>query len=106
MAQSDDIARLTYVIMRMHQGPQGLGLPLVRRNGWLHNWGLVAKAVGATPDQVQMWLQGEATPPTGQALALLTHLYENADNTRHGPPPFSAKGDGRPFAGVNGNGAA
>jgi hypothetical protein len=69
VSQTDDIARVTRELWRLN-----LTAGFQRRMGWEHGLGRVAKAAGATEEQVQSWLDGSAMPTTAQALAVLDTL--------------------------------
>jgi hypothetical protein len=85
VALADQVARIAFILTRMHAGPHGLARSLVNQWEPGPQRTLIAKACGATPEQVEMWLDGRAVPPPTQALALITALYETADPNRHGP---------------------
>lgn len=78
MALADDVARLTSILVRQHQGGQAAAL---RRSVYGsvdrdHGLSLVAKVCGTSPSVVQAWEDGAASPTTQQGLAWLAHLYE------------------------------
>lgn len=69
MALGDDVARLTREVWRLN-----MALGWQQRLGWAGDVGMLAKAAGATPGQVQSWMGGQAAPTTQQALAVLDAL--------------------------------
>lgn len=86
MPLTDDIARLTAIQVRQHQGAMGLAERLRATAGL--DVGVIAKACGCKPSQVVCWERGEARPTTAQALAWLSVLYDHASGSgpQHGLP--------------------
>lgn len=82
MAQSDDIARLTEILVRSHQGSSGKAARLRQASGLSASE--IGKACGASPDQIYSWESGVSQPTTGQALAWLSVVYEHL-------PPSAAR---------------
>lgn len=79
---TDDIARLTSIVARMHQGGtlDGRGAQL-RRSGRLEV-SQIAALCGTTPAAVYAWENGALVPSTGEALAWLDMLYSANDAAR------------------------
>ena len=76
MAQADDIQRLTEIVVRLFQGGRARELRRAAYGPGDAGLGFVAKASGATPDQVRLWETGELMPPTNQALTWLKALHD------------------------------
>ena len=75
MAQSDDIATLAEVLVRMHQ--RGGQAASIRQQRGL-NASAVGKACGVTASQIVTWESGTAQPTTAQALQWLRTLHQLA----------------------------
>lgn len=75
MAQSDDIARLTEILVRSHQGTNGKAARLRQMSGLSASE--VGKAAGASPEQIYSWETGTSQPTTAQGLAWLAVVYEH-----------------------------
>lgn len=73
--QSDDIAALTQLVTRVLTVH---GLAEQTRLATGVSLSELAKASGATPEAVGMWLTGRATPTQRQAIAAFGLLYERA----------------------------
>ena len=73
--QSDDIASLTQLVTRV-LAVHGLAEATRMQAGV--SLSELAKASGATPEQVGMWIAGKATPTTRQSLAAVGELYARA----------------------------
>ena len=73
--QSDDIAALTLLVTRV-LAVHGLAEATRMQAGV--SLSELAKASGATPEQVGMWIAGKATPTTRQSLAAFSELYARA----------------------------
>lgn len=70
MAVTDDIARTVRELWRLN-----MAFGFQQRMGYSgETMGLLAKAAGATPAQVQAWIAGTVQPTTSQALAVLDAL--------------------------------
>ena len=72
--RSDDIERLTAILVRMHQrGGQAAFLRQASGFSVSH----IAKLCGASPESVYAWESGILQPTTGQALAWLHALQHS-----------------------------
>ena len=73
--QSDDIARLTEILVLEHV-QMGLANRLTTVLQMRDQLGHVAKACGVTVEQLDSWRHGWTKPTTQQGLAWLLALYE------------------------------
>jgi transcriptional regulator with XRE-family HTH domain len=80
---NDDVARLTAIVTRQHQG--GLAERMRQSRGLSASE--VGKACGTSPEVIGAWERGLAMPTTGEALAWLSVLYVQAGN----PLVFAAR---------------
>ena len=74
-SQSEDIARLTSIVVRQHQGTNGRAQLLRQKSGLSASQ--IGKAAGCSADQIYSWEQGTSQPTVSQALAWLAVLYEH-----------------------------
>ena len=72
VTQSDDIERLTRILVRMHQRD---GQAAFLRQAAGKPASAIAKVCGATPEQVYAWETAALQPSTNQALAWLDALH-------------------------------
>lgn len=72
MPLTDDVERLTAVMVRQHQ--RGGLAAQIRRESQLEA-SEIAKACGTSPDVVRAWEDGRAQPTTHEALAWLHLMY-------------------------------
>jgi hypothetical protein len=75
VAVVDDVARLTAVVVRMHQGGPAEELRRAVFGPGDAGLGHLAKAAGVTRDQLRMFEAGELSPTTQQGLAWLGALH-------------------------------
>ncbi len=75
MAQSDDIAVLTEVLVRMHQRG-GLAENIRQQRGLPAS--AIGKAAGCTPEMIYSWERGLSQPTTAQGLQWLRTLHQLA----------------------------
>lgn len=96
MALSDDVERIVAFLIRERQGGEleRLRYECFGLSGDAGR-GKVAKAIGASVEQLRAIEDGLVTPPTQQALALLDYLRQ------HRPPPARAQ-TSRPVEAANG----
>jgi DNA-binding transcriptional regulator YiaG len=74
---ADDIALTSRVLVGMARNP-GMSPAQVRMAGQV-DVGELAKAAGASPEQVRSWEAGLSRPPPHQGLVWLSSLYDLAD---------------------------
>ena len=72
MSLSDDLERLTRIVVRMHV--DGGRAALLRQKAG-QPASRIAKLAGTTPEAIYAFERGDLDPTTGQALAWLTAAY-------------------------------
>ncbi len=80
MALSDDIEKITAILVQMHRDQPKSQMEVQRLGKFGSNSiGKIAKLCGATPDLVTAWEYGTVRPTTQQSLAWLGAIYSGTD---------------------------
>jgi DNA-binding transcriptional regulator YiaG len=79
MALSDDVERITAILVAMHREQGKRQMEIQRFKFGANSIGKIAKLCGASGDLVVAWEDGRVRPTTTQALTWLSVLYSGTD---------------------------